>query len=450
MENPTQDKSNWLQELSSQSWNLELLVSGVAIFSTSFLPDLIEQAIAYYFENYQAGNELITNIVLPTLAFSFAKASAYLLIITFFVHFVLRAFWIAMLGLRAVFPQGINYENLPNTNSELKETYKKKFGTLDGFLVRLDKICSQIFSIAFILVLFSVMLTVLYLLTFLFNVVLKTYKPELYTNVSYIIGITLIIFIVSGLLITFLASKEKYRENPVISKLMKMYITSTTWLYVGMYKPIQYINFVFASNLPRKKYYLATSILMITMFVFAFSIYIQKLLQHNETPLFESRNFYSSGSSDYRLKSNYYDNQRLGEEDVWEASIQADVIQEPFIKLFINYNKVLDADLTKICKEPNISDKLTRYEKRALKDKTHLECLGQYFQIALNDSTLQQVELFYDKHGVAQTKGLTTYLSSDKCKIGRNILYIKTLETDSLPKKVWSKYISIPFWYAKD
>ena len=79
MENSTQDKSNWLHELSSQSWNLELLVSGAAIFSTSFLPDLIEQGISYYFENYQTGNEIITNIVLPTLAFSFAKASAYLL-----------------------------------------------------------------------------------------------------------------------------------------------------------------------------------------------------------------------------------------------------------------------------------------------------------------------------------------------------------------------------------
>lgn len=450
MENSTQDKSNWLQELSSQSWNLELLVSGVAIFSTSFLPDLIEQAIAYYFENYQTGNELITNIVLPTLAFSFAKASAYLLIITFFVHFVLRAFWIAMLGLRAVFPQGINYDNIPNTSNDLKETYKKKFGTLDSYLVRVDKICSQIFSIAFILVLFSVMLTVLYLLAFLFNAVLKTYKPELYNIVSKILGLAFLVFSVFALLITFLASKEKYRENPVISKLLKIYMTSTTWMYVGTYKPIQYINFVFASNLSRKKYYLSMTILMMSMAVFAFSIYVQKLLQHNEVPLFESRNFYSSGSTDYQLKSNYYDNLRAGEDYIWEASIQSDVIQEPFIKLFINYNKVLDADLAKIYKEPKISEKLTKYEKRALKDKSRLECLSQYFQIALNDSTLQQVELIYDKHGTAQTKGLTTYLSSENCKIGRNNLYIKTLATDSLPKRVWVKYITIPFWYAKD
>lgn len=189
---------------------------------------------------------------------------------------------------------------------------------------------------------------------------------------------------------------------------------------------------------------------MMSMAVFSFSIYVQKLLQHNEVPLFESRNFYSSGSTDYQLKSNYYDNLRAGEDYIWEASIQSDVIQEPFIKLFINYNKVLDADLAKIYKEPKISEKLKKYEKHALKDKSRLECLGQYFQIALNDSTLQQVELIYDKHGAAQTKGVTTYLSSENCKIGRNNLSIKTLATDSLPKRVWVKYITIPFWYAKD
>ena len=85
-----------------------------------------------------------------------------------------------------------------------------------------------------------------------------------------------------------------------------------------------------------------------------------------------------------------------------------------------------------------------------MKDKAHLECLGQYFQISLNDSTLKQVDFIYDKHGSAQTKGLTTYLSSEKCKTGRNTLYIKSLQADSLPKKVWSEYITIPFWYAKD
>ena len=131
-------KSNWIQELSNQSWNLELVVSGAAIFSTSFLPELTDSAISSYYENYQISED-IYNQVLPTLAYSFAKASAYLLIFTFVVHFIFRAFWIAIVGLRAVFPNGINFDNIPNTNKEMADLYKSKFGTLDGFIVKVDK-----------------------------------------------------------------------------------------------------------------------------------------------------------------------------------------------------------------------------------------------------------------------------------------------------------------------
>lgn len=155
------------------------MVSGAAIFSTSFLPELTDQAIASYFENYQLTNSLPERI-LPTLAYSFAKSSAYLLITTFVLHFILRAFWIALVGLRAVFPQGIHYENIPNTNKELAEFYKKEIGSLDGFIIRLDKICSQIFSIAFVLVLFSLMLALLYVVSFLGTIGVKMYFPEFY------------------------------------------------------------------------------------------------------------------------------------------------------------------------------------------------------------------------------------------------------------------------------
>ncbi len=187
-----------------------------------------------------------------------------------------------------------------------------------------------------------------------------------------------------------------------------------------------------------------------TFMLIAISIYTKKLFEHSGIPLLESRNFYSSGSSEFQLKSSFYDNQRLSEEGIAEASIQADVIQEPFIKLFINYGKVLDVNLSKIYKEPKIPENLDRYRKRSLRDKARLECFGQYFQIALNDSTLRSVEFLYEEHGIGRTKGLTTYLSTDKCKIGRNELYIKALEVDSLPKKVWSKYVTIPFWFSKD
>ncbi len=42
IETPSPEKSNWIRELSNQSWNLELVVLGAAIYSTSFLPELTD------------------------------------------------------------------------------------------------------------------------------------------------------------------------------------------------------------------------------------------------------------------------------------------------------------------------------------------------------------------------------------------------------------------------
>jgi len=440
-------KSNWIQELSNQSWNLELVVSGAAIFSTSFLPELTDRAIASYYENYQVSSD-IYNQVLPTLAYSFGKAASYLLIFTFIVHFIVRAFWIAIVGLRAVFPQGINFENIPNTNKEMAKMYKEKFGTLDGFIVRLDKLCSQIFSIAFVLVLFSCMMALLYLLGFVCTIGFKTYFPEFYGKTKPILLAIGVLIMGFSSLIMAVGTKEKYREHPIIGKLYMAIVGKSTFLYMGMYKPIQYINFTFGSNMPRKKYFKAVLLIGFVFFTTAMSIYVSKLFEHVGIPIMESRSFYSTGTAEHRLSSSFYDNQRAENDEMAEASIQSDIIEEPFLKLFINYTKVLDEDLSMICKEPVLADSLRNSEKRLIKDKARLSCLGEYFQIVLNDSTISSAEFFFEE--TAQAKGLKTYLSTEKCKIGRNTLYIKTIQIDSLPKKVWGDYVAIPFWFSKD
>lgn len=449
MENTSNDNKNWLQELTNQSWNLELLISGAAIFSTSFLPDLTEQAINYYYENYLSSNDFIDESI-PTLAFSFAKAATYLLIITFVIHFILRAFWVGLVGLRAVFPQGINYENIPKANNELIEIYKEKFGSLDDYIIRLDKFCSKIFSVAFMLVMFSFMMASMYLFIFAIIFGAKNINQELYYKYRSVLGIGLFVFFMLFSVFFTLIGQKKYRENPKYSQLYKKLVISSTWMYFGMFKPINYITFVFASNLPRKSYYKFATLFGASFFLIAMVIYLKKAFENKEVTFLESRSFYSSGSRDFKLNANFYDNQRTENDDIPEASIQSDIIEEPFIKLFINYNKALDEDLGKICKAPLLDKKLSNKEKRFLRDKANIECLKEYFQVSLNDSTLQKNDFLYESKGGSFNKGISTYLSTENCKIGRNTLSIKALAIDSLPKKVWTKYVTIPFWYAKD
>lgn len=449
MEKPSEEHKNWLQELTNQSWNLELLISGAAIFSISFLPDLTEQAINYYYENYLSSNDFVDEGI-PTLAFSFAKAATYLLIFTFVLHFILRAFWVGLVGLRAVFPEGIKFENLPNTNNELIEVYKEKFGTLDDFIVRLDKFCSKIFSVAFILVMFSFMMASMYLFIFALVFGLKLINHEFYFKYRAIAGIVLLALFIVFSIIFYVIGQKKYRENPKYSNIYKKMVNSSTWMYFGMFKPINYLTFVFASNLSRKNYLKSSTLFGVSFFIIAFSIYTKKAFENKGVTFLESRSFYSAGTKDFQLNSNFYDNKRAENNDIPEATIQSDIIEDSFIKLFINYNKVLDEDLGKICKAPVIDKKLSNKEKRFIRDKANIECLKQYFQVSLNDSTIKNTDFLYENKEGTNTKGISSYISTEKCKTGRNTLSIKTLAVDSLPKKVWIKYVTIPFWYAKD
>jgi hypothetical protein len=179
----------------------------------------------------------------------------------------------------------------------------------------------------------------------------------------------------------------------------------------------------------------------------SFGIYFSKLISNIGLTLFESRNYYSSGSNESTLNTAYYDSQRSMDDKVDEVSIQSDIIEDPFLKLFIRYSKKMDFDISKIYAEPLLTDSLTKAEKRKLRDKADLESFNKYFQISLNDSVVNNVEYFFgDHHG---TKGLKTYISSDNCKIGRNNLHIRILDIDSLPKRVWVDHAFVPFWYAE-
>ncbi len=325
--------------------------------------------------------------------------------------------------------------------------YKQKFGTLDAYIVRLDKLCSQIFSIAFVLVLFSIMMAILYLVGFVATVGFKTYLPLVYEKTKIIFLVLLGLLWTFSMVIMAIGSKEKYRSKPMLGKLYKATIEKSTFLYMGMYKPMQYINFTFGSNMPHKKYFRTVLIIGFTFFTVAIGIYSFKLLEHVGVPIMESRNYFSSGSAKHKLETNFYDNLRTEKDEIPAASIQSDVIEEPFLKLFINYSKVLDEDLVKIYEEPKMADSLRNSQKRPLRDAARLACLGTYFQISLNDSTLKSPEFLFETN--ALSKGIKTYLNTENCKAGKNTLYIKTLKTDSLPKKVYDEYVIIPFWYSK-
>jgi hypothetical protein len=105
---PTEEakEPHQLSDLTSQSWNLELVISGAALFATLNLPDFLDSLLAYYRYNLMTDTDFIHE-ALPTQTMGLIKGASYFLFGAFLAHFIMRAFWAGLVGLLAVYPDGI-------------------------------------------------------------------------------------------------------------------------------------------------------------------------------------------------------------------------------------------------------------------------------------------------------------------------------------------------------
>ena len=96
-----------LPQHTTPTWEVELLISGVAVFAMLQLPGWLD---AHYFDLHaRLGADW--RPILQT-AFLYLRATAMILAATFVLHLLLRAAWIALVGLDSVYPEGVDWPRL--------------------------------------------------------------------------------------------------------------------------------------------------------------------------------------------------------------------------------------------------------------------------------------------------------------------------------------------------
>jgi hypothetical protein len=103
---PVQD-ADALPRHTTPTWEVELLISGVAVFAMLQLPGWLDDRFFSLMPRFD--QDVVTAL---TLVFVYLKIAALILAITFTLHLILRAQWIALVGLHSVFPDGVRWERL--------------------------------------------------------------------------------------------------------------------------------------------------------------------------------------------------------------------------------------------------------------------------------------------------------------------------------------------------
>jgi hypothetical protein len=91
----------------ARTWEVELLISGVAVFAMLQLPGWLDDRV--FALEPRLGDDWRSVLL---LSYFYAKSATVVLAVTFAMHLLLRAQWIALVGMHSVYPRGVLLERL--------------------------------------------------------------------------------------------------------------------------------------------------------------------------------------------------------------------------------------------------------------------------------------------------------------------------------------------------
>ncbi len=438
-ENNKENRPKWLEVLETESWQPELLISGLAIVASIQFSSYIEDLLEYLLFNFDH-----TSATFGSVLIIYLDIASYAITLNFSIHFVIRVFWIGVLGLMSVYPEGIRFEKYPYGGEHFIAKLKEKLSDLRSFSLQLDRTCSIIFSLSSLIVLSLVSTTILVGTVFGLIVFLKWLLPEYYIS-SYIqmsfygMAVLISFFVI----VTSVFNYTKLKHTKFAQKVhFPFYWFFSTLFFNILNRPFHYLSLTFATNTRMGWVGFFTGIYMIVLTGF----FLLRTVS-NEVG-FETRNYYATETNAFALSTQHYDNLRSEEEYIRMPSLSSDVIGGSYVKVFIPYRKRLDEKLEEICSNASLEGRkdsvsTSVFEQNRLSTFRHLQCFHSLYSMKLNDKSLQSIEWQFYEHPNKGEKGIIHYLFTDSLPNGKNLLYIEQLPLEEGKE---SKQWEIPFW----
>jgi len=436
MSNNPQDQKfkKWLDILQQESWQLELIISGFAIYGLFMMIDPIELAA----QEAENNGNMYRVLLMQGLGISW-----YIITINLITHVILRGLWIGAIGLRYVSGE-IDYKKL-NYSPKFSRHLNKRVGSFDNYVANLEKYCSIIFAVTFLLVFYLIgLLTIVFVFTLLGLAIDKQETPDW---VRYWILIPTIIFLGFGTFLTFIdfATQGWLKRKKWISRFYYPIYWVFKYLTLSfLYRPMVY-NFLDTKFGKRLSLVIVPLYLFLTILAgtgFSTSNYLEKDMASN---------------SFTANKKNYMD--VIQEEKLFadRAAIPSKIINTPYLHVFVEYGSSVEDDVFYFNKdlEPDedlrgifsvFSDGVLPWSKRGK--------LGEYIKTIEDMYTLQVDTVSFKPEFVITENsqkqlGFETFLNIREIEEGKHNLKVlrKDIRRDSVYKRT---IVQIPFWYYRE
>lgn len=437
------ENPEWLEKLQGNSWQIEMLIAGGVVYTLYQLPEYFRKYFIIAYESIGLTDALVVYLL-----------SAYvltrLLLIGFTVNLLLRAVWVAYIGIYASFPTGIN-QNHPKDGAWYTQKRAKQLSVRD-ILDRLEMACNTTYSLSILLCLITISVLILMGIVIALINALPFYSfmdtaPFKYSFI--LVCMLMVLGTFERLIHRSLARRPNaLKWNRRFFKVID-YI-SLAFLYKGAWLTL-------SSNIKAWK----IQALVLFYFGIALLLSINQIGDYLNTNGFfnydpmEKRDFLEIPTA-YRVSYNKYYN-TLPDKNSFalEGCISSDVIKDRFMWVFVPYWNTMDKALGRHFKKYQVPlsfsslDTLANdnyWEKRIYTDSLHKVALADFFTVIIDQDTIKGIKWF--KHQLPKTaeKGFIAYLDTDSLSVGEHLFLLRWTDYNWQGKAYENNWLNIPFW----
>lgn len=407
------------------TWELEMLVSGALTFALLQAPGALDEVHTAFMRDASQ-----RTMVVATLGRFYVGAMIWALVVAFVLNLTARAYWVGLVGLQTVFPQGPRWERWRG-GPYLRHAYAARGHSLPRLIARVDRFASILFSVGFLIVLLAIVSAVTLALSYPLGWLLAIAVDDGGEVPAYWLVAWLLLLALRGLLrgVDRLIG-PRLRPGRIPARALAFVMRGVAATNGSAL--VNPIRATLVTNAPR-----GTGVLLVAGFVITLVLAVTDTLARRGAFTGLGVAYVPENVDLLARNPLRYESLGGGSGLRVRTMIQSDIVTDPYLRLFVPYHvESADEAVPLLCPgTPRLRDGFTRSSNRRVDARERadadraLACLARAHWVRLDGRPVTGLRWRFATHRPDGRPGLVAYVPVQALPPGEHMLVVGELPT---------------------